>query len=215
MKKFINGCAGIVAGLGILVFITYECKREKQPPPPKIAPEYTAPRENHERLDHHALPLLKDRYVAVVKHGDTIITWNKWKGEWRKTYYAERKRLGNSAYSTYKVYNENLNMIQESEQFQNGMIMGWQAEYDDMGKLVKTYDADKDFNFTIDDLIKKIKEEYNVDLTKQLPEGQWAKRYRVSSSPLAKYTLMIESNGKKWHLEIDGDGGFNRHRNQM
>lgn len=215
MKKFINGCGGIVAVLGIVLFITYECTREKQPPPPKIAPEYTGPKEKHERLDPLALPLLKDRYRAIVKHGDTIITWNKWMGEWRKMYYDERKRLGNSAYSTYKVYNENMDMIQESEQFQRGMIIGWQVEYDEKGKLLKTYNQDAEFDFTIGDLVKKIKDEYNADLTQQLPEGQYAERYRVSGSRLSKYKLMIKSNGKMWRLEIDGDGGYNRRKKQI
>lgn len=207
MKKFISGCAGIIAVVGIVLFIVHDCTRKPTPPPPEISADYTGPREKHEKLDKRALPFFAGRYGAIVRYGDTTITWQKWRGQWRKIYYAERRRLGNSPYSTYKVYNEAQDMIQESEQFQEGMITGWLLDYDDKGMLIKAYNQNADFDFTIDDLIKKIKDEYDADLTKQLTNGQYAERYKVSGHPVRKYRLCINSGPNKWRLEIDGHDG--------
>lgn len=207
MKGGAKTCIGVLVMIAIISIVVSECKRGKTAPLPKIPPGYNGNMYTHDVLDSRALPLLsKNESLVVIKSGDTTITWAKQKGKWRKIYYLERKSIKDSAYSTLKIYDEDLWLYQECEMFQQGMYTGLLKEYDKKGMLVAVTDKDHPFTFTINDLIEKIKIEYNVDLTKQLTGEQWADR-TSGNSGLAKYRVRINSPKGKYFMEIHGRTG--------
>lgn len=185
--KVVKGCLTVILVFCVAVILISEFTRERKPAPPP----YNGPKTNYERLDRRAIGLLANKEYAVLKSGDTTITWEKIRNKKHKELYTERKRIGNSAYTTFKIFYGNKQIMFHSEQFQDAMYMGWTREYDKSGKLIRTYNEDEKFDFTIDDLIKMVKDKYGRDLRVQLEGREFAKRSTVSSSNVSYYTLNI------------------------
>ncbi|AMA49710.1 hypothetical protein AWN65_09690 [Flavobacterium covae] len=105
----------------------------------------------------------------------------------------------------------------ESQDFY-GFPIGILKEYDESGKLIKEIDYDKDFKFSIEDLCKLIKSEYDIDLMiKPNSNDSRAVQYNVGrgKSEFAKgfvancYTVQfyIQDGGGDKMLVIDGNTG--------
>ncbi|MFK7002185.1 hypothetical protein [Flavobacterium oreochromis] len=108
--------------------------------------------------------LLKDSFFAdygyyYAENGDRIQIF---KGSNNKG-FVQKIIKKDSPFKIYKSYFENLYLQTESNFFYDFQI-GISKEYDDNGNLIKEINNDIDFKFNVEDLIKKMKESYNIDI---------------------------------------------------
>lgn len=72
-------------------------------------------------------------------------------------------RKPNSPYKTIKTYHKNSSLKSINKIFYSFPV-GTFKEYDESGKLIREVNNDTAYKFSIDDLINKIKKEYDVDI---------------------------------------------------
>lgn len=72
--------------------------------------------------------------------------------------------LPNSAYTRRKLFNYDGYLIAENLQFFNFFI-GAAKTYDGKGHLIKEQNQDEGFDFSLDQLIKKMADDYGIDIT--------------------------------------------------
>ncbi|HEX8577215.1 MAG TPA: hypothetical protein VF677_13050 [Flavobacterium sp.] len=77
--------------------------------------------------------------------------------------YTEEIQNTTTPYTTYKYFHKN-GILKTSVIRFYGFPTGISKEYDQSGKVIKQTDWDKDYKFSIEDLVKKMKEEYDVDI---------------------------------------------------
>jgi hypothetical protein len=69
-----------------------------------------------------------------------------------------------SCYTNVEVYSaKTKSLIREGKNFTDTPVGIWKT-YDENGKLIQENDADKNYPFSLEDLIAKMKKEYNIDL---------------------------------------------------
>lgn len=96
-----------------------------------------------------------------------------------------------SPYKTIKVYsNKNKILLAQGKEFYN-IPLDIEKEYDENGKLIKEIDHEKPYKFSIEDLVKKMNDEYKVDLMNPLP-GISANRYVDKSVSI--YEVLVPQN---------------------
>lgn len=124
----------------------------------------------------------------ILENGDKI---QQFKGSGNKG-YIERKEYANTAYDLYKEYYENGNLKVKVNMFYNFQVK-LRKEYDEKGNLTEEIDYDNDYKFSIDDLGKKMKEEYNIDILKRSP---WVKvmRDKIDSGVIYKVMVYLKEN---------------------
>jgi uncharacterized membrane protein YkoI len=71
-----------------------------------------------------------------------------------------------------KVYFKKNNILYAESKFFYLFQIGIDKEYDEMGNLVKEIDNDRPYEFSIDELRKKIKSEYHIDIIKDYSDGK-------------------------------------------
>lgn len=77
--------------------------------------------------------------------------------------YTEEIQDITTHYTTYKYFHKNSTLKTSVIKFY-GFPIGTSNEHDENGKLVKETNWDKDYKLSIEELGKKMKEEYNVDI---------------------------------------------------
>ena len=77
--------------------------------------------------------------------------------------YIENRKYPNSAYKFYSEYDENGKLVKTSISFY-GMITGFVCVYNTVGETIKKEDWDIPYKFSIDDLIDKMRTEYDIDI---------------------------------------------------
>jgi hypothetical protein len=77
--------------------------------------------------------------------------------------YIEERNFPNSPYTFYSEYDDKGNIIKYIKLF-SGFHIGIGLYYDSTGNIVKEEDFDAAYPFSVDDLINKMKEEYDADL---------------------------------------------------
>jgi hypothetical protein len=105
------------------------------------------------------LPVNPKTGLQVLPNGDEVQHFTGSKG----VGFVERTKIKNSPYCIVKVFYQNTSLQAKGNEFY-GLPIGIHNEYDEKGNLIKETNYDKDYKFSIDDLIKKMKEKYNYDL---------------------------------------------------
>ncbi|OWP85944.1 hypothetical protein BWK60_11430 [Flavobacterium covae] len=95
--------------------------------------------------------------MQIQKNGDMIQYFPNNNG-----YILKIKKQNKPSTQTF-VYNDKLNLVAEGNDFYNFPINSIK-EYDETGKLIKETNLDLPYKFSIEDLEKKMKTQYDVDI---------------------------------------------------
>jgi len=112
-------------------------------------------------------------------------------------------------YTIYKNYFLNKVLNYSLLEFYSSAI-GKKRIYDEKGKLVKEVDNDAPYKFSIDQLIKKIKKDYDVDIekkTKTVHVRRWLS-FELNHKPLYCVSYDLKDESQKWKFVlVDGNTG--------
>ena len=125
---------------------------------------------------------------VILSNGDKLQIF---KGSENKG-FIQKTGKKNTSYELYKVFYENGNLQFMSTHFYDFSI-GISKEYNENGELIKEIDYDKDYKFSIEDLQKKMKATYNVDI---MDKKQTRSVSRTTIDPRIKfpyYQVVINS----------------------
>jgi hypothetical protein len=123
--------------------------------------------------------------------------------------YYEYRRFPLSAYRFYSEYNANGSLIQTVTVF-FGIECGFAISYNTSGKIIKKENLDVPFKFSIENLIAKMKDEYDLDVVDisicaDIDRGVYRK---YKNKPLyGVYLHGIPPTGQLFCYVIDGDTG--------
>lgn len=137
--------------------------------------------------------------------------------KFRDTYIEDIKIKG-TPFSIQNIYSKVGGAIQSSLEAFYRVPIGIKKFYDGNGNVIKEIDFDKPFQFSIDDLALKIKNEFNLDIMKDNNYVNVSRTLLISDSVPLTYTVAfpvdpnIDSNidpqyGDKRVLVIDGNNG--------
>ncbi len=128
--------------------------------------------------------------------------------------YVEDIKLKDTPFKTQNIYAKYSGAIQSSIEIFYDFPIGIQKFYDGNGSVTKEIDFDKPYQFSIDDLALKIKNEFNIDIMKDnkyvdvsrtlLPHDSEPPEYEVSFPVDPNVDLLY---GDKRVLVIDGNTG--------
>lgn len=151
------------------------------------------------------------RYKTINNNGDSIEIYL----EDNKDAYLEYISYINTPLKEKFTYSKRtLNMISEIETFYNCAI-GVKKEYDEKGELIKITDNDKPYKFSWQDLVKKMKEEYDIelmDIKEQIKKKNYVSSVKRSPQTMLYYINMpremIQSNAARLErFEINANTG--------
>ncbi|MGV0923550.1 hypothetical protein [Empedobacter tilapiae] len=123
--------------------------------------------------------------------------------------FVERIQIKNTAYLTYNEYHFNNSIKKNGNIFYTSSFGIWK-EYDEQGKLIKETNWDKPYKISIDDVVAKIKEKYNINLENREEKGS-LNRYlssQLNNQPIYVAHLAIKDEPYKMkYVLIDGTTG--------
>jgi uncharacterized protein YxeA len=125
------------------------------------------------------------------------------------TNYVENRNYPNSAYKFYSEYDANGKLLKTSISFY-GMVVGFMCFYNTAGEIIKKEDWDMPYKFSVDNLIDKMKTEYDIDIVdtkicNDILRGVYEKH---GNNPL--YDVYLYGHPMKYQLicyVIDGNTG--------
>jgi len=122
--------------------------------------------------------------------------------------YFEYRRFPFSAYRFYSEYDANGNLTLTATAF-FGITSGFACYYNKSGEVIKKENLDVQFKFSIDDLIAKMKNEYDLDVVDiricvDIERGVYKNH---KNKPLYGVYLPIIPVGQRFCYVIDGDTG--------
>jgi hypothetical protein len=145
----------------------------------------------------------ENHFGFVLENGDKV---QQFTGEGGKG-FIERTEKKDTPFTIVKAFHENTSLLTKGEEFYNFRV-GIYKEYDENGNLTKEINYDKDYKFSIDDLAKKMKEEYKIDILKRSP---WVKvmRDKIDSGIIYKVMVYLKENkySDTKNYTIDGTTG--------
>ncbi|KPH14667.1 hypothetical protein [Chryseobacterium sp. ERMR1:04] len=120
--------------------------------------------------------------------------------------YAERINLNGSSLGVYKEYDMSNILIKTGDFFYQTNVGKWK-EFNEKGNLIKEIDYEKPYKFAINDLIEKIKKEYQINLEDK-SEGSAAGRTLKDGVFYYEVFLKYKTGEQKMeYLLIDGTTG--------
>ena len=112
-------------------------------------------------------------------------------------------------YILYKSYFPNKSLKVIGRRFYDFYIGKWQV-YDENGKLIKEEEEDAPYKFSVDQLIKKIKKEYDLDIeknTKTTIVDRWLAP-ELNKKPFYSVSFRGKEGSTKWdYILVDGSTG--------
>ncbi|WP_312398268.1 hypothetical protein [Chryseobacterium sp.] len=160
-------------------------------------PKYCWPNSNCSREDND---------LFLIKGNDKI----------RITIDEERIRVEKSnivrPYIFVSIYNVNTKKRSASYNYflsSANEPIGISENYDETGKIVKEKNWDKPYKFSIKDMVKKFKEEYNTDLLNRKNVHRFYRYENSKTLGIPIYKIYLNTDiGNKWmEYLIDGDSG--------
>ncbi|MDA6070056.1 hypothetical protein NJT12_10545 [Flavobacterium sp. AC] len=100
------------------------------------------------------------RYITKNTNGDTIEIFLT---EHKDSYQQTIIYLNTPIKQRFMYHKKTLTLIKEIESFYD-CIIGFQREYDDEQELIKEINNDEPYKFSWQDLVNKMKNEYQIDL---------------------------------------------------
>jgi hypothetical protein len=123
--------------------------------------------------------------------------------------YCQSIKAINKNFKDIFIYDKStLNLKREGLIFLK-MPIGIHVFYDEKGKVNKQIDFDEGFTFTIDDLILKMKKNFNIDISQEL-KGLEISRGINQENSIPSYNIFIRLDNilsKNRHIEVDGRTG--------
>ena len=124
----------------------------------------------------------------------------------------------NNPYKKIKVYFKENNILYAEAKTFYGFAIESSKEYDKAGKLIKEIDDDKPYQFSIEDLRKKLKNEYDIDIIEDYKDedptlikvGRWLgydKDWDIYKKNVPMYQVGFEKTNNKIYLEINATTG--------
>jgi len=121
------------------------------------------------------------------------------------SYYNETIKDDKSAYfEGYDYYKKNLS-IKGGGHYFHGIAYGVFKEYNEDGIIIKQTDYDAPFKFSIESLIKKVKKETGIDISKPIPQATINRT--TSGTPHYVLILPLKDVSELRYLTIDGTNG--------
>ncbi|WP_264536834.1 hypothetical protein [Flavobacterium sp. N1736] len=132
------------------------------------------------------------KYISINPDGNTVETYIK---ENKDSYQETVTYLNSPIKKRYMYDKKTLKITKEIKSFYD-CIIGFRKEYNENGELVKVIDNDKPFSFSWQDLVEKMKKEFDIDLMDL--KNQMHKNNNISSvsrnSQEMKYFVVIPNN---------------------
>ncbi|WP_395075962.1 hypothetical protein [Flavobacterium sp.] len=165
---------------------------------------------NNLTVDNNYSPNINEKYYVDGNKKIRIIFREK-------TIQVEKTML-NNPYEIIKIYFKNNKILYAEGQDFYGIHIGLDKEYDETGKLIKQIDNDKPYQFSIEDLRKKLKNEYDIDIIEDynskeptlIKVGRWLgydKDWDIYKKNVPMYQIGFEKNNNKIYLEINATTG--------
>jgi hypothetical protein len=169
---------------------------------------------------------VKDGKICESKLTQTSKEYNELKGDTLITVienygrYTQIIRNVNSNFKNIKIYNKNLLLKREAGCFGEaietinwpvtGLEIGISKEYDENGNLIKEINHDKNYPFSIDMLIEKMKNDYDIDLSvrnQEQPVTVW--RFYENSEQVYCIKILLSTclTGHQRFIKLDGATG--------
>ena len=104
--------------------------------------------------------------------------------------YIEERKYPNSPYTFYSEYGANGNIVKNGTLFYYVSI-GINRYYDTLGNVIKKENTDALFHLSIDDLRKKMKDEYDIDIFNTILVGN-VNRYFVKEVNMSFYEVEVK-----------------------
>ena len=132
--------------------------------------------------------------------------------------FDEQIKILNSPYHIYKEFHTNTTLKSKTTEFYTFPI-GITKEYNENGKLIKETNWEKDYSFSVEDLVKKIKSEFGIDLIQDYRDKKSTQMIVIRQGPFpvtnsyypintAFYRVkFLDKNNKTVLLDISGKDG--------
>lgn len=139
-----------------------------------------------------------DSIIELLENGDS---------------YLESRKKKNELICNRFAYNKKNNLLLESGNYFHDIPIGFLKKYDEKGRLIEEINKDKNYTFSIYDLIEKIKSSHQIDLNNDTEQNRV---YRDFDKSINKYIYVITyekdknkalQNGKSKFISVDGQTG--------
>jgi len=121
-------------------------------------------------------------------------------------FYVVKINSKNNFSKTLVVSKKSNNILKKKIYFLT-MPYGYETEYDEDGKIISKVNNEEDFAFTIDQLIDKVKRDFNIDITTPM-KGLLFRKSIAGDPPLYHlYIPTYEGSEEKRVLLFDGNTG--------
>nr|WP_294781830.1 hypothetical protein [uncultured Flavobacterium sp.] len=150
---------------------------------------------------------IKNKKIQIIENDSIIELWDNGSN------YLESKKKTNEMICNKFAYNKQNNLLIESATYFHDIPIGILKKYDDKGRLIEQINKDKNYTFSIYDLIKKIKSTHQIDLNNDKEQNRVDRDFDKS---IKKYIYVITyekdknkafQNGKAKYISIDGQTG--------
>lgn len=150
---------------------------------------------------------IKDKKIQIIENDSIIELW-----DYGDT-YVESRRKRNEMICKKFAYNKQNNLLIESVTHFHDIPIGVLRKYDEKSRLIEEINKDKNYTFSIYDLIKKIKSTHQIDLNNDREQNSVDRDFDKS---INRYIYIITyekdknkafQNGKAKYIIVDGQTG--------
>lgn len=156
-------------------------------------------------LDKKRISLYQSLYTHEYVANDTLFKLTE-----SNDIYTEVTKPIHNNFEKHSFYDKkNLKLKCEGDFFSR-MEIGIHKFYDENGNLIKEIDYDKNYTFTLYDLIVKVKKEFKIDLNKDLKKIEISRGKNAFNFHVYTINIPLVNNGyPKWRkIIMDGTFGF-------
>ena len=120
-----------------------------------------------------------------------------------------QENLEESPYKSVKVYSLKNLLLNREERWFYDFCIGQTKIYNDKGGLTETIDCDKRYKFTVNELVEKLKNDYNIDFTSRKGNGKGISRHYLFNKDCYDIRIYLTPSAKGGvrNLIIDGTTG--------
>ncbi|MES2573598.1 MAG: hypothetical protein V4572_01525 [Bacteroidota bacterium] len=190
----------IILNLTFLCFFIISCNNQKNETVIKEA-------KNNKTLDKKRIVLYQSIYTHEYIANDTLFKLTE-----SNDMYTEITKPINNNFEIHSVYDKKNLKLKCEGYFFGKMEIGIHKFYDEKGNFIKEINYDKDFDFTLDDLIIKVKREFKIDLKKDLKKIEIRRGTNTFNFPFYNVSIpLINTNSsypKFRNIVLDGTFGF-------
>jgi hypothetical protein len=186
----------------VLLLLFNSCNAQKQNKTKDSLKYYNANQYKDWEKDPDYLSSYSEEDKFLMKGNERVRIWKD-----EKIHIEKSNKI--SPYTFYKTYSSgNKILLSEWIEFYR-TFTGINRQYNENGKLIKEKDWDLPYPFSIEDLTKKFKKEYNVDIENRKNVRNVYRIERSKTLGIPTYQVVLKTEvGNKWvEYLVDGKTG--------